>query len=381
MFRKNINRPEMRNCYAYQTKAGSPGFPVGAACHKKGGEKLVKKVLVFTYCFLLIFMLSASVFSTDGNFTDVPKNSAYYDSVLYLYENGITSGVGGSRYSPNKVITVQQWAAMLCRAYGVAVSDWRDCAGQAYRNGWMTATAVIAPETVLSYQSLLESGFAASGVPVYDNTLYGGKKLSHGENIMRVGRELGLCDKQVTPLSAVTRGGAAQILHALLTNDLTVVEPRHPVLIENRAGVNLNSYLLELNKIPASMVEQFNADGWKYVIDYNRTGQKSRISGMECTGLTSYAERTIYVSDANSVAHEFGHYYDGALGFPSKHKALYSAEGGSAPLRAYAKSDVMEYFADCFAYWIRYADNSVRMGEFQRLAPETYEYMKLIFDR
>ena len=341
----------------------------------------MRKALLFAHCFLLVFMLSASAYSTDAKFTDVQNGSTYYESVAYLYENGIISGVGGLKFLPDDNITVQQWAAMLCRAYGVAVSDWRDCAGQAYRNGWMTATAVIAPKTVLSYPSLLESGFAASGVPVYDNTLYGGKKLSHCENIMRVGRELGLCDKQVTPLSAVTRGEAAQILHTLLTNDLTVAEPRHPVLIENRAGVNLNSYLLELNKIPASMIEQFNADGWKYVIDYNRTGQKSRISGMECTGLTSYAERAIYVSDANSVAHEFGHYYDGALGFPSKHKALYSAEAGSAPLRAYAKSDAMEYFADCFAYWIRYADNSVRMGEFQRLAPETYEYMKLIFDR
>ena len=52
------------------------------------------------------------------------------------------------------------------------------------------------------------------------------------------------------------------------------------------------------------------------------------------------------------MLHEFGHFFAGALGFPAEHERLFRAEGESAPLRNYAKTDSAKYFADCFAYWI-----------------------------
>ena len=72
---------------------------------------------------------------------------------------------------------------------------------------------------------LVESAFAAADVPVYDSTLYkGGASLSTADNILRVGRELGLCSDDADTNALVTRGEAAIILHAVLTQSFRIEE-------------------------------------------------------------------------------------------------------------------------------------------------------------
>ena len=79
-----------------------------------------------------------------------------------------------------------------------------------------------------------------------------------------------------------------------------------------------------------------------------------------------------------AVRHEFGHFLAGALGFPAEHERLFRAEGESAPLRNYAKTDSAEYFADCFAYWIDNSGSTQTMARFQAAAPRTYAYFQAL---
>ncbi len=152
---------------------------------------------------------------------------------------------------------------------------------------------------------------------VYDSTLYEGEtSLSTADNILRVGRELRLCSDDADTNALVTRGEAAIILHAVLTQSFHVEEPPAPVTMVNAAGVNVNDFLLELRKVPEQVLDAFNATGWTYCIDFDYMGGLSKKLNMSCIGATNYSRKTIYISEADATLHEFGHFLDYALGFP-----------------------------------------------------------------
>ncbi len=279
-------------------------------------------------------------------------------------------------------ITVQQWAAMLC---GTCLdSPTKDsCVAEAYRRGWLPVTAVTAPESSLCRGALYQSAFAAVGLHVYDSTLYpGGEAMSAYENYLRVGAELGLCPAGAEPMELVTHGEAAVLLDGLLTSELHVQGP--PMLtefpIQNPAGVNLNDYLLELRRIPEPILRTFADRGWTYAVDFRRLAGLSRRYGTSCTGAADYGEKRIYVSEARATVHEFGHFLDSILGFPSESKSFYEAEAGAASafLRAYAGTSCREYFADYFVYYIANHDDAEKAAQMERLTPETFAFFSAL---
>ena len=248
---------------------------------------------------------------------------------------------------------------------------------EAYRQGWLNETALSAPNIQLCRGALLKSAFAAAKIPVYDSVLYaGGVSLPDHENCIRIGKELQLCGEANTANEIVTRRDAAMLLHAILTRAFTVTAPEAPVTLVNAAGVNVNDFLLELRKLPEQVLDAFNAAGWTYCIDFDYMGGLSKKLNMSCIGATSYGQKTIYISEASATLHEFGHFLDWTLGFPAEHEQLFRAEAAAAPLRNYAKTNVREYFADCFAYWVKYAGNTNAISLLQECAPMTYRYME-----
>lgn len=105
-------------------------------------------------------------------------------------------------------------------------------------------------------------------------------------------------------------------------------------------------------------------------------GGLSKKLNMSCIGATNYSQKTIYISEASATLHEFGHFLDWMLGFPAEYEQLFRAEAAAAPLRDYAKTNAREYFADCFAYWVKYAENANAISLLQECAPMTYRYME-----
>lgn len=98
---------------------------------------------------------------------------------------------------------------------------------------------------------------------------------------------------------------------------------------------------------------------------------------MCCIGATNYGSRQITVSSAGATVHEFGHFLDELMGFPSQTEGFYQEESGTAAalLRPYALTNEREYFADCFVYWLTYRDNSKKMAALCSAAPKTYAYL------
>ena len=344
-----------------------------------------KKLTAFCTVLLLIMLLTVSASAAAPHFEDVSADTPFADSILYLADCGITNGTDSHLFSPDAPITTHQWAVMLCRAYGLETSGttWTELGQSAIRRvhqkRWMEATAISASDTQICRGALYKSAFAAAGVAVYDNTLYeGGEELPDYENCLRTGCELHLCDDDADPLEIVTRGEAAQVLHAILAQELVVKEPPAPVTMENRSGVSTNAFLLELRRVPQPILDAFNAHGWRYVIDYDYIASLSRRGGVSCTGATSYADKTIYISEAGATLHEFGHFLSNILNDSAVCERLYCEEAQNSCLRAYAKTNAAEYFADFFDYWVTNRQSTVKMTWLQASAPQTYTYFEVL---
>lgn len=346
-------------------------------------KMIVRRTALAVCILVLTLILPTAASAACTGFDDVPETAGCYESVMYLAEHEITQGTGNGCFSPDAPVTVRQWAMMLCRAYDVKVegSSWSDlsqsAAEQSYRKGWLNETALSAPRSPMCRSVLVESAFAAADVPVYDSTLYeGGASLSMADNILRVGRELGLCSDDADTNALVTRGDAAIILHVVLTQSFRIKEPPVPVTLVNAAGVNVNDFLLELRKLPEQVLDAFNAAGWMYRIDFDYISELSKQLNMSCIGATNYSQKTIYISEISATLHEFGHFLDWTLGFPAEHEQLYLAEAQTSGLRDYAKTNAREYFADCFAYCIIHGNDSEMMKSLRKNAPQTCTYFE-----
>ena len=346
-------------------------------------KMIVRRTALAVCTLVLALILPTTASAACTGFDDVPETADCYESVIYLAEHEITQGTGNGCFSPDAPVTVRQWAMMLCRAYDVKVegSSWGDLSQsaveQSYRKGWLNETALSAPNIQLCRGALLKSAFATAKIPVYDSVLYeSGVSLPNHENCIRIGKELQLCGEEDDANEIVTRRDAAMLLHAILTRAFAVTAPAAPVTLVNAAGVNINDYLLALRQVPEPMLAAFNAAGWTYCIDFDYMGGLSKKLNMSCIGAINYSQKTIYISEASATLHEFGHFLDWTLGFPAEHEQLFRAEAAAAPLRNYAKTNVREYFADCFAYWVKYAENANAISLLQECAPMTYRYME-----
>lgn len=350
--------------------------------------KLSRRLLsMFIMALMMTVLLAVPAFSaSDADFTDVPPDFPWYESVTYLAENGITAGTGNNCYSPDLPITVRQWAVMVCRAFDKedALSDATApfgelCIRQGYQEGWLSMECVTEPDTQMCRGAVLTSIFQAMGFELYDCSLYpNGEHLTDWENALRFSKEFCLSAKDDTVSEILTRGEIANLLYAVQTQEIHIPAP--PMLdalpIENKSGANLNSYLLQIDRVPDIVLDTYVDYGWEYVIDYDYLVEFSEKRGMGCIGVTSYGSKQIIVSNSNATIHEFGHFLDKVLGFPAKHRELYQAEAEAARpiLHDYATTNQKEYFAEYFDYWICWSSYPERMAKLQEATPLTYKY-------
>ena len=230
---------------------------------------IVRSTALTLVAFALALILPNTASAAYEGFADVPEDAACYESVMYLAEHGITKGTEANTFSPAQPVTVRQWAVMLCRAYGLETSGktWaelgRSATEQACQKEWLNVTALSATDTMMCRGALYESALDAAGVPVYDSLLYeGGTNLSAYDNYLRVGCELQLCPVDATASEIVTRGEAAQLLHAILTQSFAVEAPPAPVKLENPTGVHTNDFLLELRRVPEPILALHKRRVW-----------------------------------------------------------------------------------------------------------------------
>ena len=88
-------------------------------------------------------------------------------------------------------------------------------------------------------------------------------------------------------------------------------------------------------------------------------------------------EKRIYGVTPSAVLHEFGHFLDYVLDYPSESQGLYEEEAEAAAVfrRDYALTGEREYFAEYFACYLRAGNDTERAAEMERLTPRTYGWL------
>ena len=165
------------------------------------------------------------------------------------------------------------------------------------------------------------------------------------------------------------------LLALLLSLQMTVsaLAVEVPVPVENTDQVELAGVSAELSHIPESLLAAFRDMGWSIHMNRAYLEEMSRDYGFICVASTSYKAHRIYLTSTVSLVHEFGHFLHYALDFPEETEAMYLEEAANASfLREYAKRNFREYFADCFAYWLRNRADAAAMERMNRDAPETF---------
>lgn len=306
--------------------------------------------------FAMLCCLSMSlVANADYRFSDVPEASSLYQSVTYLYEHGITYGIGNNYFSPSNPITPRQWAVMLCRAYGERPELdnvlFGDIAIQnAVERGWLTSADSSMPDEPMRRCDLYRSAFRIALSPDFDSNPSGSQS------------------------AVVSRGEAALLLHAILTGDPAV--SLLPFICD---GIT-DEYLSEIGKVPNSILVRFISDGWSFDVNQKYLEDRSIGRKAKIAGITNYQSKTIIVGSTSAVLHEFGHFLDRMLNQDEIHEILYKEEAQQALpiLREYSLKSRKEYFADSFAFWIRNKGNQAALEKMKNEMPRTHSYFCLL---
>ena len=104
-------------------------------------KMIVRRTALAVCILVLALILPTAASAACTGFDDVPESADCYESVIYLAKCEIAAGTGNDCFSPEQLITVEQWAVMLCRAYGAETirDSWQDVGRssvvEAYRHG------------------------------------------------------------------------------------------------------------------------------------------------------------------------------------------------------------------------------------------------------
>lgn len=183
------------------------------------------------------------------------------------------------------------------------------------------------------------------------------------------------------PWEYVTRAEVVQMLYLMGTGQTNPVVPP-PILeeinisIEDTYAVSSGQFLQEVEKVPKSILEQFSKEDWSLVVGNKELAVWNYKNGMSASGLTIFGEKTLFVANAGSTIHEFGHFLHHHVQVPEMVKQLYEKEATQAEvlLGEYAMTNDNEYFAEVFEYWIASNGDEGRLSRLQAAAPGTYAY-------
>lgn len=137
-----------------------------------------------------------------------------------------------------------------------------------------------------------------------------------------------------------------------------------------------NALILAWGKIPQKHKDYLEDNGWR--IEYHTTmSEASGTNWNTCSGVTSYADKLIYLFDCNedTVYHEMGHAITKLGDTDFLHPTLYNLEAkrGQKFMREYAMTSPNEFVACAFSEY--FSDPA----SLKRYCPLTYTYIDRVF--
>lgn len=345
-----------------------------------------KKLFLFIAVLLLVMVFSpipvlaphADSGSAVGTvvFNDVSPESKYYEAVEYLAENGIAVGTATGRFEPNRTIKVREFATLILRSkeiVGVSEDSYDNLRTFIKLDYGLTSLANSANTSISrrnAYALILNT---------YGDGIYSGSEAS----LLEVAELNGFYDGTSDVSALLTRGEAAELVYKMSERE-TLVNPEYEVLADVKiiyhSHSDLNEVAKRLEKLPEIILEKFNASGWEIIVGRETLEEALDAAGFgrNYIGLSSYSAKTIWLERDSATIHEVGHFLHGRLNYPVEVDVLYTLEAKKVAslMRNYSASDVYEFFADSFDYWISNSGDTAKMLKFKAVAPKTYEYFE-----
>ena len=153
-------------------------------------------------------------------------------------------------------------------------------------------------------------------------------------------------------------------------------------ITEETPGLS-GSAMVKLYDIPKNILTRFSEMGWRIEFGTSALAAYNTVHHTTGVAMTSFDKKTIYIVDAKSVAHEFGHFLMYITpGADAAFSDIFRAEGksGGQLLGSYAQTSKYEYFAEMFAYWLKHRDKENDMKKLVDKAPLTYAYFENLED-
>lgn len=202
--------------------------------------------------------------------------------------------------------------------------------------------------------------------------------MTTAENVMRTAYQVGLCEAYTASSVVVTRADAVSVIYRLATNDCaSMVKEPELLQIEASKDIDLAPFYDELVHLPPEIVQTFIDEGWQIKLDFDYLCRLGDQYNASVIGATSATSKVIFLEHPYAMAHEFGHFLDHYLGDASN-DPLWEEEIhlGQAYLRDYAETNVKEYFAEAFAYYVGRLNYRVALDDMQQFTPKTYAFFQ-----
>ena len=309
-----------------------------------------------------------------ATFSDVPKESEYFDAVEYLVKEGIVKGCGNGKFNPNDTITLNHFAIMLVRAYDEGKHEATPLPF-IFSKGWIDMFTVSqSPDSEISRGSVYQIMLNMEKVSVFTDV----PKRLGWEDYAKVIDNLYIIKKNDDLGNGITRGDVAKLFYYFLTRDVVAENPElfKDLKLENTTTQNIGDYYAYLQQIPEDILNEFKKLGWTLKIDEKAFVDYLDKTGVVAIGLCNYTEQTIYVKVPASLVHEFGHFVDYISDYNIGLDDLYELEGSAfETYRNTTLDNSREYFATFFDSYISYKSNSEKLNALKEVAPKTYEYM------
>lgn len=285
-----------------------------------------------------------------SRYDDVPASQVYAEDISVATESGVLSGVGDGTFRPNRNVTGQELAIVLCRMNGVDAT-WMNCVAKAVQNGYYDDTSLAYISTAMPYEAARAALCRASGL----DASYG--DVRH--------EEIGITRAELAHF--IVRVGSWEEFGI----DVTPEEGYESVALETR-----DRMMLEL---PVEILDVMGKNGWSvdvggtYIKDYMvRNADKGYTSVI---GICSFGSKTIHVTTSSAILHESGHFWSRIMCQSRDDDVLFKAEGpaGKELLSTYSTTNPTEFMAEAFRYYVEGKNDEVAMNAMRKSMPRTYE--------
>ena len=317
-------------------------------------------------------------------FRDVSPSHIWYDGIMTGVERGIVKGCTNGDFNPDRPVTVTELAIMFCRAFAKEIPEGMDPVTYCVQKSWLTTNSLFDLQSKFESSIFYERLFSAAGIFLYPAELYANARTDI-PNAVRVAMEFGIFDERTPVRSFITRGAAVSKIVEMQDNTKQQALPDiYKVLniTEETPGL-YGSAMVNLYDIPKNILTRFSEMGWRIEFGTSALTAYNTVHHTTGVAMTSFDKKTIYIVDGKSVSHEFGHFLMYITpGADAAFSDIFKAEGksGGRLLGSYAQTSKYEYFAEMFAYWLKYRDKETDMKKLIDKAPLTYAYFKNLED-